>query len=193
MVCKIKGCKCKCYEYIPVHGSYDFKCLCKHSYKVHDPNTKQCKKCNKCSGFNSTWSCSCLLKYSDHVTIIETLQERVHNGKPLTEVEQILMDPMIHGQLGPPQLNSFMDLVDGAERYGARVEKMEEERKALGYKQNPALGYGEEDSLTRMNREIQRGKDNGVLAYDLFMKPHNIGGGPKRQIGGINKRRRKLK
>lgn len=25
-------------------GSYDFKCLCKHSYKDHDPLTKKCKK-----------------------------------------------------------------------------------------------------------------------------------------------------
>lgn len=32
--CKIKGCKCRCFDYIPVHGSYDFKCLCKHSYRV---------------------------------------------------------------------------------------------------------------------------------------------------------------
>lgn len=42
--CKVKGCSCQCFYYIPTHGSYDFKCLCKHSFKEHDPVTKKCKR-----------------------------------------------------------------------------------------------------------------------------------------------------
>jgi hypothetical protein len=42
--CKVPKCSCPCYYYIPAYGSYDFKCLCKHSYKLHDPVTKKCSK-----------------------------------------------------------------------------------------------------------------------------------------------------
>lgn len=34
--CKSTGCKCPTYTYIPVQGSQDFKCSCKHSYQQHD-------------------------------------------------------------------------------------------------------------------------------------------------------------
>ena len=30
--CKTLGCKCPDYYYIPIYGSQDFKCTCKHSY-----------------------------------------------------------------------------------------------------------------------------------------------------------------
>lgn len=30
--CREKGCKCKLFEYVPIYGSADLKCLCHHSY-----------------------------------------------------------------------------------------------------------------------------------------------------------------
>lgn len=126
--CKAQKCACRCYEYIPAHGSYDFKCLCKHSYRDHGNKTKKCKKC-PCKCFDSKWSCSCGLKYGEHETIIETWTERVENGRPIGEVAQMLMDPMIHGtQMEAGGLTSFMDMVDGAERFGAKVDEMVEKR-----------------------------------------------------------------
>ena len=41
-----KNCKCKLFNYMPVHGSMDIKCSCKHSYEDHDPVSKKCIKCH---------------------------------------------------------------------------------------------------------------------------------------------------
>lgn len=135
--CKNPKCKCQRFEYIPVHGSYDFKCLCKHSYRDHNCKNKSCTKC-ACSCFDSTWSCSCGLKYNQHKTIIETYEERLASGKPMGEVARILMDPMVHGMqmgmgsAGGHGLESFSDMVDGAERFGTKIEVFEE-RRVSGY------------------------------------------------------------
>ena len=89
--CKVPGCKCRKYEYIPAHGSYDFKCLCKHSYRLHNIKTRKCNKCTKCTGFTSKWSCSCDLKYDQHKTVVETRQERAENGGTFGEVDRMLL------------------------------------------------------------------------------------------------------
>lgn len=89
--CKAPGCRCRKYEYIPVHGSYDFKCLCKHSYRIHNVKTRKCNKCTKCQGFTSKWSCSCNLKYDQHKTVVETREERAKNGGSFGEVDRMLL------------------------------------------------------------------------------------------------------
>jgi hypothetical protein len=43
--CKQAGCACTNYSYIPIYGSQDFKCNCKHSYQVHQLNKRNCKSC----------------------------------------------------------------------------------------------------------------------------------------------------
>ena len=40
--CKNQVCPCQLFCYIPVHGSSDLKCCCKHSYTDHHPLTKKC-------------------------------------------------------------------------------------------------------------------------------------------------------
>jgi len=103
--CKAPGCKCRCFDYIPVHGSGDLKCLCKHSYEDHGVLTKKCRVCKKaCPKFNCKWSCSCGQQLDQHQTVIES------------------------GKGAQGGIKSFMDLVDGSERYGARIEEMEEMR-----------------------------------------------------------------
>ena len=42
LFCKDKKCKCPLFSYVPVFGSSDLKCFCKHSYTDHDPVTKKC-------------------------------------------------------------------------------------------------------------------------------------------------------
>ena len=44
VICKRNKCSCPCFNHVPVFGSNDFKCLCKHSYTEHDPITKKCTK-----------------------------------------------------------------------------------------------------------------------------------------------------
>src|SRR3990167_3544683 len=69
--CNIKGCKCRCFDYIPVHGSYDFKCLCKHSYREHEMDgSRRCLRCKNCTGLTSAWRCSCHLQYQEHAPFI---------------------------------------------------------------------------------------------------------------------------
>jgi len=124
--CKAPRCKCKCFLYIPVHGSYDFKCLCKHSYKDHGVITTKCKQC-PCTKFDSRWSCSCGLQFNHHETVIKTYQEKMESGEPMGKVAQLLMDPMIHGNQ-MHELTSFMDMVDGAEKFDAKVDDMVQRR-----------------------------------------------------------------
>jgi hypothetical protein len=69
----MSGCKCADYTYIPIYGSQDFKCSCKHSYQTHDIVKKNCKQC-ACKCFVSTWSCTCGMLFKDHKTISERKQ-----------------------------------------------------------------------------------------------------------------------
>ena len=49
----------------------------------------------------------------------------------------MLMDPMIHGKMAG-QMTSFMDMVDGAEKFDTKVDEMVE-RRALGFEDRPML------------------------------------------------------
>ncbi len=77
--CKTVGCKCANFEYIPIHGSQDFKCTCKHSYQNHDLAKKSCKNC-QCKNFQSTWGCPCGQKYSSHKSISEKKEAKQSKG-----------------------------------------------------------------------------------------------------------------
>lgn len=77
--CKMPKCKCKLFEYIPIRGSQDLKCHCKHSYKLHNVKTRLCHKehpvrgrCS-CDGFYSSFGCSCGQPFSSHYTLFETV------------------------------------------------------------------------------------------------------------------------
>ena len=81
---KCKKCPCKCYDHIPCYGANDVKCLCHHSYRVHDLFFRNCKKRNcKCQKFNSKFTCNCGEGYDTHKTYIYTREERIKNGKPV--------------------------------------------------------------------------------------------------------------
>lgn len=69
--CTQAGCKCLDFLYLPIYGSQDLKCNCKHSYQLHDPSKKNCKSC-PCKAFGSNWSCTCGQKFDEHKTISET-------------------------------------------------------------------------------------------------------------------------
>ncbi len=67
-------------------GSQDLKCLCKHSYKEHHPNTRKCLRvgCKNCgTGFTSKHGCACPEIYDDHHTVFESREEREAEGRPV--------------------------------------------------------------------------------------------------------------
>ncbi len=67
------------YYYIPIYGSQDFKCACKHSYQNHDASKKSCTNC-QCKAFASSWGCTCGYKFGDHKTVSEYREEKEEKG-----------------------------------------------------------------------------------------------------------------
>jgi len=62
------------------------KCLCKHSCKDHNPNTRKCLKpgCKNChTGFTSKHGCSCPDVFDEHETVFESREEREAAGRPV--------------------------------------------------------------------------------------------------------------
>ena len=72
-----ENCKCKMFDYVPIFGSQDLKCRCKHSYTDHGPNTKKCRKCDCMPTFTTSYACACGMTLHDHQTVFETRQERM--------------------------------------------------------------------------------------------------------------------
>ena len=85
--CRVKGCKCPCFDYVVGHGRFWIKCSCKcdHAEHVHNGVMKWCKRCRKrgkeCTQFYSPYSCTCGRPWSEHATIFETKAERKALGK----------------------------------------------------------------------------------------------------------------
>ncbi|MCQ2817384.1 MAG: FAM221A/B family protein [archaeon] len=83
--CKDSRCKCKKFDYVPVYGANDVKCLCHHSYREHVlTGTRKCTHNNcKCQKFNSKFTCNCGEGYDTHKTVIQNTEERKAEGKPV--------------------------------------------------------------------------------------------------------------
>ncbi|KRX05369.1 hypothetical protein PPERSA_00670 [Pseudocohnilembus persalinus] len=182
--CKMNGCKCKCFSYIPLFGSQDMKCVCKHSYSQHDPNSKKCK-CGGCQYFTSTWSCQCGQKLNQHETVMETKQEREMTGKPVND------NPMSIGGI-----SKFGDMVGYEDSYQKQIEDMggisgaHNRQAPIGYNNMQAIGGQQQKMLTQNQYQqqnsqqqnqlanIQQGQlnplQNQVSAYELFMTPHSF-------------------
>ena len=59
--CQERGCKCKCFNYVPTNGSQCIRCTCKHTTTDHSVvGSKKCLKpsCG-CKKFYSHFTCSC--------------------------------------------------------------------------------------------------------------------------------------
>ncbi|XP_033740780.1 protein FAM221A-like [Pecten maximus] len=83
--CKVKGCGCVTYHYVPRNGSMALRCTCKHFSDDH--SSKQPYKCKtggcKCAGFKSSYTCGCGEPYNTHQMIVETKEERLARGHPV--------------------------------------------------------------------------------------------------------------
>jgi len=84
--CRVDGCRCECFSYVPGRGSTHLHCGCKHTHEEHRSSDGRPTRCHHagcgCEGFHSTWRCgSCEETYDAHTTIFETAQERALAGK----------------------------------------------------------------------------------------------------------------
>ncbi|XP_040594714.1 protein FAM221A isoform X4 [Mesocricetus auratus] len=82
--CRVPGCRCKAYHYVPLNGTQPVRCRCKHFADQHSAEPGfACNACSKCSGFHSSFTCGCGQPAYAHDTVVETRQERLDQGKPV--------------------------------------------------------------------------------------------------------------
>jgi hypothetical protein len=181
VTCKTAKCKCPLYNYVPVYGSNDVKCLCKHSYSFHDVITKKCGKCI-CSNFGSKFTCNCTLPFDDHMTTIENREERLAKGKT---VDPGWMTSNLTAGIGG--LNSFTGmvndvyqleydaLINGPDHKFKLMEDLENKKKALPLDEDKNYKFNHNSNITQNVNKVQN-INNNVSAFDLFCKPHKYGG-----------------
>jgi len=158
--CKTAKCKCKLFDYVPVYGSNDCKCLCKHSYNLHDPVSRKCGRPGcVCTKFSSKFTCNCTYPYDDHMTTIENRDERLAQGK---SVDPGWMANNLTAGIGG--LNSFTSMVNDVYELEYRSLMQDPNKKQCII----------EDLRSKDNGEIRKknAKNNEISALDLFLKSH---------------------
>lgn len=119
--CKMPGCSCQAYSYVPVKGSGDLKCsTCRQSYLDHDPKSKRCLRGK--GSFTSSYSCSCHSSYDRHRTVVQTQQERELLGKATGTpwMHQAAAEHLPTAHMGG--VGGFTALADGIDRALAGLE-----------------------------------------------------------------------
>ncbi|XP_022359105.1 protein FAM221A isoform X2 [Enhydra lutris kenyoni] len=82
--CRVRGCACRAYLYVPLNGAQPIRCRCKHFADQHSAASGfLCNACSKCSGFHSCFTCACGQPAYAHDTVVETKQERLAQEKPV--------------------------------------------------------------------------------------------------------------
>ena len=163
-----KNCKCKLFNYIPVHGSKDIKCSCHHSYEDHDPVSKKCLNCKNCQKFSSNYTCDCGISYDMHKTLIETRKERMQKGKTVDDGNNLVA--------GIGGLNSFSNIAGASYRDHYRDLLEGTEMKGLPEEYKYYLGDGNENNTGHQNiNNIDNSGDNkGKGVLDLFNAPNKF-------------------
>ena len=58
--CRVSGCKCKSYNFVPKNGSQPIRCQCKHFADDHsEAASHKCLKGCGCKKFISSFTCGC--------------------------------------------------------------------------------------------------------------------------------------
>lgn len=87
--CRVDGCECNSFQYIPGHGTFWPKCACHHTHEEHRSNGVMggCQHVGcTCESFYSPFACACGYLWEDHKTTVETLQERRASGRPVDKL-----------------------------------------------------------------------------------------------------------
>lgn len=166
--CKMRGCSCKCFSYIPVRGSQFFRCSgCKRPNTDHDVVSRKCPGAQR--RFTASTVCSCTDGYEDHETVFESAAERESAGR-LTDSEWMQQAaakglPVCH--LGG--IMGFASLADGIDRAQAGLEPGFEEMYAglddRGFAANMAM----RDDIA--SASVVRGKEAGHRALAKYKTP----------------------
>ena len=144
--CKIKTCECLGFMYLPVHGSSDLKCQCKHSFTEHKLNSLKCLKCQLCLGFEMKNACACGSSFRQHQTEVHVKQ---HQGIAVHSLQ-------------------FSDLLFEADKMESSLE-FQQTHKIIGGK-NHKLKRTEID---QDNTELINGLHSG-FAFELLHKSHRF-------------------
>jgi len=183
--CKMAGCTCHAFSYVPVKGSGDLKCSsCRQSYLDHDKRTKKCKRGK--GSFTSSYSCSCNSSYDRHCTMVQTQQEREASGKatgtPWMQSAANAGLPTAHmGGVG-----GFTSLADGIDRALAGLEPgfepqrvygaLEESHGITGLKKPPALPPPRPPAHERTRQTTRAGEDIVASRKSRPMSSSSSGG-----------------
>jgi hypothetical protein len=148
--CKYQGCSCPLFSYLPIRGSGDLKCICKHSFSVHNVSSRKCKSCSGCSEFEFKNACACGLSYLEHSTVVRVVQ-----GNPTGNM-----------------LTNFSDMLPEDEKYGANIDTFNQ--RLLGLEsQKPKMQI-----LGKQGSKVPSSSIPGALAsgigYELFKTPHKL-------------------
>ena len=60
--CRVEGCRCTCFSYVPGRGATHIRCGCKHEHHEHRTSDGRPGPCSHpgcdCKGFHSNWRCA---------------------------------------------------------------------------------------------------------------------------------------
>ena len=60
--CRVDGCRCACFSYVPGRGATHIRCSCKHEHHEHRTSDGRSAPCSHagcgCAGFQSNWRCA---------------------------------------------------------------------------------------------------------------------------------------
>lgn len=131
--CKMPGCPCVAFHYVPIRGSGDLKCsTCRQSFRNHDKKTRMCGGSRgRNTRFTSSYSCSCNSTYDRHCTVVQTNTERDKAGKitGATWMNTAAASGLPSAHLGG--ISGFTSLADGIDRALAGLEPGFEADRAL--------------------------------------------------------------
>eukprot|EP00930_Biecheleria_cincta_P089443 TRINITY_DN7874_c0_g1_i2.p1 TRINITY_DN7874_c0_g1~~TRINITY_DN7874_c0_g1_i2.p1 ORF type:complete len:376 (-),score=57.25 TRINITY_DN7874_c0_g1_i2:140-1267(-) len=182
--CKMPGCSCTCFNYVPVRGSQDLICsVCRRSYSEHRPGDHGCPGMGELPSpgatqealrfFKSSYTCSCHESYNNHTTVFESRQERELAGRQVDAgwMEEASKQGLPVCHLGG--IVGFTSLADGMERAYAGLEEGFADPGAAGSSAGPGRGSGSggDRLMQRLQLEdevntvtFQQGKAAGHLA-----------------------------
>ena len=114
--CRCPGCKCKGFDYIPGHGSFWPRCVCKHGHERHRKagvgvacDTPRCG----CARYHCAMSCACGYGWDQHRTVIQNKRERMASGK---RVANLAGGDAALATAACGAVTDFTSLVSGVER-----------------------------------------------------------------------------
>lgn len=185
--CKMPGCSCTCFNYVPVRGSQDLRCSsCHRSWREHRPQDHGCPSAG--TKFASSYTCSCTGTYMQHETVFESRAERARDGRPLDAgwMEQAAREGLPVCHLGG--IMGFSSLADGVDRAYAGLER--ESDSAAAAAQGAVFDMGANRFMDRMQLEDEvnsvaalHGKAAGMKALAAVQAKRRGHPPPPRAVG----------